>query len=104
MLKIIGNKSYEYRSVRVDGRPVKKYVGPGPSADVAEMILAATRAEAEEERAEFRAMVARDGEVDGEAERLAEGAFLAAEALLLAAGMHRPSRGPWRRRRCPARR
>lgn len=101
MLKIIGGRSYEYESVRVNGKPVKRYLGPGPPADVAEAVTALARAEAAGRRAEFEAMAARDDELDSQVDDVVERAALVADAVLIAAGYWRPARKPWRKRRWP---
>ncbi len=94
-----GNQRYYYRGSRQQGRVVKEYVGRGAEAEAAaERDLAgraerAARRQAEQQRRQ-------------EYESITEGAWgMATEVdatlapTLAAAGYHRQSRGPWRRRR-----
>ena len=94
-----GNKRYYYRSVRVRGRPVRRYVGCG---QVAELVAAAddlsrlTRAiHARERRAEQERLAAAEAPLL----RLCQAADDLARAALLAANFHQHTRGSWRRRR-----
>jgi hypothetical protein len=93
-----GGRQYYFRSVRVDGRPRKLYLGAGAAAEDCARRLAQKRRELEEGRAALRA----EREKAGAAEAaLAEACGLA--RLLLAAGLLlaglREHRGCWRRRR-----
>jgi hypothetical protein len=96
-----GGTKYLYLSRRdpATGRVRKLYLGHGPKAEAAARDLAqhrerreAERRAAEQRRAELRP-------VEQSMAALDEGARLLMEALLLAAGFHRPNYGPWRKRR-----
>ncbi len=89
-LEIRGGKKYLYRSHRINGRVVKEYVGSGSEAEEAARREAATRAEFAE--------LKRIG-VILDALRIA--IDVAIEEHMLAAGYHKPKRGPWRKRRQP---
>ena len=96
-----GSKRYFYRSERVAGRPVRRYVGAGDSPAAA---LAATTADL---RRLVREIAARERHAEQARHREAEAPLLAlcvrtdvlTRAALLSAGFHRHHRGPWRRRR-----
>ena len=94
-----GNSTYYYTAAREGGRVVKKYVGAGPVAELAAQLDTIRRAERTEaveaelrEREELAAL-------DAALTRLHELAEAATVAALVAAGCHRPKRGPWRKRR-----
>ena len=97
MLRIIGKQSYEYRSSRVNGRPVKRYIGPGPDAETAGHIIARSRADAAEARRRRDAFLKAEAEEDAAIDAALDGAELATEALMIVAGFRRPRRKPWRR-------
>jgi hypothetical protein len=78
---------YYYRSVRgPNGRPVKRYVGRGPAAELAAAEVAAARA-------------ARLADADRLSVDLARAADALLRAALFAAGYHRPNQSAWRKRR-----
>jgi hypothetical protein len=84
---------YYYRSVRVNGRPRREYVGAGPVAELAAQFDALDRAQREAARGARRAIDAELAEIDGpliELNTLAEGLACAA---LLADGFRRHHRG-----------
>jgi hypothetical protein len=93
------NGPYYTRSLRVNGRVVREYVGGGPVGRLTSQIddverlekCAATR-RLREERTRLR-------EPETLADDLARLADLVARATLLAAGYRRHDRGEWRRRR-----
>jgi hypothetical protein len=104
-----GGKRYLYRNHRVDGRPVKTYLGAyeGRYGEFTRLVLAHDLDRSQRVHAEWRALqrvtwagyraklaalTAPVDEVDG---LLKDGA----EVVLLANGYHRPNRGPWRRAR-----
>lgn len=94
-----GNGTYYYTAARVGGRVVKQYGGSGRVAELAAQLDALTRAErAEAAQAEQRE---RDelAALDAALAHLHELAEAATVAALVAAGCHRPKRGPWRKRR-----
>ena len=94
-----GNGTYYYTAERVGGHVVKTYVGTGRVAELAALLDAETRAErAQAAEAEQRAreeLAAPDAALAP----LYELADAATAAALVAAGCHRPKRGPWRKRR-----
>lgn len=93
-----GNATYYYTAERVAGRVVKSYVGPGPAAELAVEFDALKRAE----RAELAALDQQERDelaaLDALLAPLNELADAATVAALVAAGCHRPKRGPWRKR------
>jgi hypothetical protein len=97
----VGSRRYYYRSERVSGRPVRRYVGTGPVAELA--------AAADDLRRMERAIAAREREAEQARFREAEAPLLRlcgltellARAALVAAGYHRHDRGAWRRCREP---
>jgi hypothetical protein len=97
MLKIIGNKSYEYRSVKVGGRATKRYLGRGPDAETACLAIARSRAQAIEARHRWASFLSAEAEADARIDAALDGAELATDALMIVAGFHRPRRKPWRR-------
>ena len=98
-----GSRSYFYVSQRVNGRPVRRYVGAAASA-------AATLAAADaDQRRLAREAAVRERHAEQAPHRDAEAALRAlcertdvlTRAALLAAGFRRHHRGQWRRRREP---
>ena len=95
----VGSRRYYYRSQRVAGRPVRRYVGTGPVAELA----AAT----DEIRKLKRAIEARERQGEQVRHRQAEAPLLSlcgvtdvlSRAALVAAGCYRHDRGAWRRSR-----
>src|SRR3954471_5309859 len=95
----VGRRRYYYRSEWSAGRPVRRYAGTGPAAELA--------AAADDLRRLGRAIAARERQAeqgrrrDAEAplRELCEVTDLLAQAALVAAGYHRHDRGAWRRRR-----
>jgi len=89
---------YFYRSVRVDGRPRKVYLGNGPAARAQARLDQARRRERHDAREALRAEQARlaAAEVALDGFRLLTGLLL--RATLLLGGLHE-HRGEWRRRR-----
>ena len=94
-----GSRSYFYVSQRVNGRPVRRYVGAAASA-------AATLAAADADlRRLEREIAARERHAERERLRAAEAALLelceasdiVARAALVGAGYHCHDRGEWRR-------
>ena len=93
------SKRYYYRSERVGGRPVRRYVGAGGGA-AAELAAAAADA-----GRLGRVAAARERQAERERLRGAEAALLelcevsdiVARAALVAGGYHRHDRGEWRR-------
>jgi hypothetical protein len=94
-----GNATYYYTAERVGGRVVKQYVGTGRVGALAAQLEANTRAErtdaAEAERRARDELAA----LDAALVPLNKLAAAVTAAALVAAGYHRPKRGPWRKRR-----
>ena len=94
-----GGGTYYYTAERVGGRVVKSYVGAGRVAELAAQLDAETRAEkarrVAEQKKERDALAA----LAAALAPLNELADAATAAALVAAGCHRPKRGPWRKRR-----
>jgi hypothetical protein len=96
-----GDRKYFYKSVRVEGRSRKVYVGTGPAAEAA-------AAEVEHRQLERKALAeaaaahaARGCAVEGPLDALCASLDEYVAAVLLAHGYHRHDRGPWRKRRDP---
>jgi hypothetical protein len=92
-----GNAPY-YTAERVGGRVVKQYVGTGPAAELAaelDAVRQQERSEAAEREARERDQMAA---LEAVLTPLNELADALGTAALVAAGYHRPKRGPWRRR------
>src|SRR5947209_6357382 len=96
-----GGRRYYYRSERVRGRPVRRYVGTGPAGELAAAADGLRRLEREAEARDFRAAQARQQEAEAALLRLCDLTDVLARAALLAAGFHQHDRGAWRRRREP---
>jgi|RhiMethySRZTD1v2_1073278.scaffolds.fasta_scaffold4489335_1 hypothetical protein len=89
-LEIRGQKKYFYRSRRMNGRVVKEYLGSGERAE--------SNARQDAEFRVLRKQIEKYARTLDEIERLNN---LFIEAWMLAAGYHKPNRGPWRKRRIP---
>src|SRR5947207_3921718 len=85
-------RPYYTRTRRENGRVIREYVGVGQEGRQAAEEDEARRRQVEAERDAARALAE-------DVQKLAEFADLLARAALLAAGYHRPNRGPWRKRR-----
>jgi hypothetical protein len=96
-----GSRYYCYRAERVGGRVRKTYVGfgLGVGAGLISRVKEVIRADRAEERAKFAAVVDEFAALEGIIAPLDDFARSVAEAAILAAGYHRPKRGPWRKRR-----
>jgi hypothetical protein len=94
---------YYYRSQRVNGRVVKKYVGNGETAEIVAGIDALRRAEreieCEIERAEHEEEQARLAEIEQIVDDLDQAVSSAFRAALVGAGYHQHARGQWRKKR-----
>jgi hypothetical protein len=94
-----GEKRYFYTAERVNGRPVRRYVGAGPAAELAaaaDDLLRVERAAAARERRDEQA---RHEEAESPLRELCEMTDLLTRAALLGAGFQQHDRGQWRRRR-----
>jgi hypothetical protein len=94
-----GEKRYFYTAERVNGRPVRRYVGAGPAAELAATADDLCRVERAAEARERRDEQARHEEADAPLRELCQLSDLLARAALLGAGFKQHARGVWRRRR-----
>jgi hypothetical protein len=94
-----GTRTYYYRSVRIGGRPVRRYVGAGPAAELAAAVDELRRLERAIEARERQAEEARLRQAEAPLLALCEGVELLTRAALMAAGFRRHDRGEWRLRR-----
>ncbi len=94
-----GGGSYYYSAERVGGCVVKRYVGSGRVAELAAQLDALNRAERKMAPDAERQALADLAALDAALAPLYELADVATAAALVAAGCHRPKRGPWRKRR-----
>ena len=94
-----GNRTYYYRSRKVDGRVVKEYVGAGPTADLIAAYDEAARERQREERERVRAEARRLADLAAHYEAFSRAADALTTATLLAAGYRQHARGAWRKRR-----
>ena len=94
-----GNKSYFYRTRRIGGRVVKIYMGGGRVGEQAAERDAAQRATRAMQRRTMHQVQQQYEAVDDQLTTADAEADAITEAMLLAAGYYRHSRGPWRRRR-----
>ena len=85
-------RPYYTRTRRENGRVIREYIGVGEVGQRAAEEDEARRRQAEADREADRALAE-------EIRSLSELADLLARSALLAAGYHRPNRGPWRKRR-----
>lgn len=90
---------YYYQSERVNGRPVRRYVGTGKVAQLAAQLDELGRLDQERNRTEARAVRAKVEALDETLSQFDDLADLLARAALLAAGYHQHKRGEWRKRR-----
>ena len=92
-----GDRFVYYSARRVGRRVVKEYLGSGPLAQSASALVDLERREREARRAQEEVQREADEDLEAQARRL-DGVIA---RLLQSAGLHRPKRGPWRRRRAP---
>jgi hypothetical protein len=99
--QVVDGRKYYYRHRRVDGRPVRRYVGAAgsPAATLAAADADRRRLQREAAARERHAEQARQREVEGLLVRLCALSDVLTRAALLASGFHRHHRGQWRRRR-----
>jgi hypothetical protein len=90
---------YYTRSIWVDGKVRREYVGRGPTAEAAAAFDAEERAERQREAEARRAELERLEQVARAVDDYAGQVELLARAALYAAGYHQPNRSQWRRRR-----
>ena len=96
-----GSRSYFYVTQRVNGRPVRRYVGAAddPAAELAAAADHLRRLGREAAARERHAEQARHREAEAPLLALCVRTDVLTRAALLSAGFHRHHRGPWRRRR-----
>jgi len=94
-----GNRRYCYESVRAGSRVVKRYLGPELVAFLIDAKIEEKKAKREAERAKFRAIVEELTRLEEVLTPFDDFARTVADGAMLAAGYHRPKRGPWRKRR-----
>ncbi len=94
-----GTGRYYTRSVRRDGRVIRRYVGTGDVAEAAAAADRDRRAARNAEREARRLALGRLAAADSQVTALCEAAETAQRACLLMAGYHRHDRGQWRRTR-----
>jgi hypothetical protein len=97
--EIRNGRAYYYHKERFGARVVSRYVGKGPTA-----LMVARREQAERDRRAWEAEAARRAIAESEAfeaelVEYCENVEQIAKLVLMAAGFHRPKRGPWRKRR-----
>jgi hypothetical protein len=92
-----GHRRYYYASHRVGGRPVRRYVGAGPAAELEAAAADLRRLKREVAARELAAQEARLREAGAPLLALCELTDIMARAALLAAGYRQHDRGEWRR-------
>jgi hypothetical protein len=95
----VGRRRYYYRSLWVSGRPVRRYMGTGPAAELAAAVDDLRRLERAVADREREAEQARLRQAEAPLLKLCVATDLLARSALVAAGYHRHDRGAWRRRR-----
>lgn len=91
-----GNKTFFYRSVRINGRVRKIYHGSGRVATITADLIARQRAERAAEHTQRRAEWDQLEQAIGQTRILNHTCDLLASTALLLAGYHRPARHGWR--------
>ena len=91
-----GDQSYFYRSARVGGVPKKHYCGGGVIGQIAAGTEALRRADAAAVKEEVDIQKSLVEEALRLTEDLCRTCTVVAEAAMLSAGYHRPSRHTWR--------
>jgi len=94
-----GSRKYYYRSVRVNGRAVRRYIGPRAIGEVAEAVDAYRRLERVIETREREAEQARLRQAEAPLLVLCESTGVLTRAALVAAGYYQHDRGAWRHSR-----
>ncbi len=90
---------YYTRSVRINARVVREYVGCGRVGELAAKVDAAKRAERRAEAEMIRRVQAKWRDLDDQLAALNQLADLMSRAALVSAGYHQHHRAEWRRRR-----
>lgn len=92
-----GNRSYFYKSVRINGRPTKVYLGAGEEAEAAACEDADRRAKVAAERLRIAGLEVQIAAADGVLNELTAWTTLLFKAVLVVHGLHE-HHGLWRRR------
>jgi hypothetical protein len=92
------DRSYYYRSVRLDGEPHKIYLGFGAAAKQADAEVRARRQRREERRQQLEALSQAHAALAARLDALAQAADLLVRTSLTRAGFHE-HHGCWRQRR-----
>jgi len=95
---VIGTRRYFYHSERVNGKPVRRYIGKGKAGEVAAEIADLRRLEREIKARELMAEENRLKQAEAHLTELCEMTDMLVRAALIAAGYHQHDRGDWRRR------
>lgn len=90
---------YYTRSIKVNGRVVREYIGTGPDAELIARMDALEREKRGAEQAVQRANRVELETLDTSVNELNDLADLLARAALVVAGFRQHNRGEWRRRR-----
>jgi hypothetical protein len=91
-------RRYYYRKCRRGGRVVSEYVGSGFAGEIAEILDAEDKLEAEQKRAAVREQKASAARLDGKTREIERFTKAMTRAILLLSGYHAPNR-QWRKRR-----
>lgn len=92
---------YYTRSMKVNGRVIRQYIGIGPLADMWAKIDGMARQQRSARVQAKRDAKAKLAALDIDIETLCKATDVVARAALLAAGFHQHKRGEWRKRREP---
>ena len=95
---MVGTGRYYYRSERVNGKPVRRYVGKGQIGEVAAATADLRRLEREIKARELKTEKDRLRQAEAPLNELCEITDLLTRAALIVAGYHQHDRGEWRRR------
>jgi len=93
----VGSRRYYYRSQRVAGRPVRRYVGTGPVAELAAAADDLRKLEHAIAARELKAEQTRRHQAEAPLGALCRLTDFLTRATFVTAGYHRHDRGAWRR-------
>ena len=99
----VGSRRYYYRSQRVAGRPVRRYVGTGTVADLAAAVDDLRKLRRVIADRELKAEQTRRHQAETPLGALCRLTDFLTRATFVTAGYHQHDRGAWRRRRDPQR-
>src|SRR5262245_24999677 len=94
-----GGRTYFYESIRVDGRPVKRYAGTGAAAERKAAEVETRKASRAQQAAAARDERNRQAEAAQPLDEMCQITDLLLKATLIGHGFHQHARGAWRRRR-----